>query len=450
MTRPQVVVIGGGFGGLYATRRLARGPVDVTVLDTTGVHTFQPLLYQCATGMLSEGQLTAPLRSLFRRHRNVRTLLARAVDLAIEDQTVTALRPDGTPVHVPYDHLIVAIGVQQTYFGHDDFAPHAPGMKTIEDALTIRRRVLDAFEMAESLPTADARRPWMTFALVGAGPTGVELAGQLRELAAHTLTQQFRSLDPAQARVLLYDGSDAPLASFGPALSRRATRTLEHLGVELHLQTKVTTVDAHGFEITDRNGATSRIQARTVLWTAGVAAPPFAHALAQATGAQQDHSGRLQVQPDLTLPGHPEIHVRRRPRHPRRPARGRRSRHGRRLARRRTSTTRRRRRTCPGTVSVPGPRQRRLHQPRPRHRLRRPTTPVRPTRMASLGPNPHHLPHRLPQPRRRHPHLDDQPRHRQTPRDGHPHPRPRHRTDPLHTPRRPRTCRARADGPAGR
>jgi len=309
MTRPHVVVIGGGFGGLYATRRLARGPVDVTIMDSTGVHTFQPLLYQCATGMLSEGQITAPLRSLFRRHPNVRTLLAQAVDLDSTNQRVQALRPDGTTVHVPYDHLIVAIGVQQSYLGHDDIAPHAPGMKTIDDALTIRRRILDAFEMAESLPTAEQRQPWMTFALVGAGPTGVELAGQLRELATHTLSQQFRSLDPGQARVLLYDGGDAALASFGPALSRRATRTLEHLGVELHLQTKVTTVDARGLEITDRHGATSRIDARTVLWTAGVAAPPFAHALAQATGAEQDHSGRLLVLPDLTLPDHPEIHV---------------------------------------------------------------------------------------------------------------------------------------------
>lgn len=190
MTRPHVVVIGGGFGGLYATRRLARGPVDITIMDSTGVHTFQPLLYQCATGMLSEGQITAPLRSLFRRHPNVRTLLAQAVDLDSTNQRVQALRPDGTTVHVPYDHLIVAVGVQQSYFGHDDIAPHAPGMKTIDDALTIRRRVLDAFEIAESLPTAEQRQPWMTFALVGAGPTGVELAGQLRELAAHTLSQQ--------------------------------------------------------------------------------------------------------------------------------------------------------------------------------------------------------------------------------------------------------------------
>jgi NADH dehydrogenase len=309
MTRPQVVVVGGGFGGLYATRRLARGPVDVTVLDTTGVHTFQPLLYQCATGMLSEGQITAPLRSLFRRHRNVRTLLARAVDLNAQDQTIEALRPDGTTIHVPYDHLIVAIGVEQSYFGHEGFAAHAPGMKTIDDALTIRRRVLDAFEMAESLPTFEERAPWMTFALVGAGPTGVELAGQLRELATHTLTHQFRSLDPAQARVLLYDGGDAPLASFGPVLSRRATDTLQQLGVDLQLHSKVTNIDAHGLDVTDRNGTTSRTQVRTVLWTAGVAAPPFAHALARATGAEQDSSGRIHVQPDLTLPGHPIIHV---------------------------------------------------------------------------------------------------------------------------------------------
>jgi len=306
---PRVVVVGGGFGGLYATRRLARGPVEVTVLDSTGVHLFQPLLYQCATGMLSEGQITAPLRALFKRHRNVTTVLAKAVDVDAGARVVHALRSDGTALQVPYDHLIVAAGVEQSYFGHDEYAPHAPGMKSIDDALTVRRRVLAAFEMAESLPTAEQRRPWLTFALVGAGPTGVELAGQIRELAGHTLREQFRTIDPSEAHVLLYDGAAAPLASFGPELSGRAARTLEGLGVELHLKTKVTGIDATGLDVEHEDGSTTRTETRTVLWTAGVAAAPLASALARTTGAQQERDGRVRVQPDLTLVGHPEIHV---------------------------------------------------------------------------------------------------------------------------------------------
>lgn len=308
--RPAVVVVGGGFAGLYAVRRLASAPVDVVVIDDTGVHLFQPLLYQCATGLLSEGQITAPLRRLFRRHANVETVLARVTGLDPVSRTVSATRPDGTTLTLRYDFAILATGVEQSYFGHDEFAVHAPGMKSIDDALTIRRRVLGAFEMAETLPTAEERRPWLTFALVGAGPTGVELAGQIRELATHTLDREFRTIDPAEATVLLFDGGEEPLASFGSVLAKGAGRTLRELGVELRLGTRVTKVDAEGLEFR-RHGedATQRVDARTVLWTAGVAAPALATAVAKATGAQQDDVGRLVVQPDLTIPGHPTIYV---------------------------------------------------------------------------------------------------------------------------------------------
>ena len=307
--RPRAVVVGGGFAGLYAARRLARGRVQVTLLDRTGVHLFQPLLYQVATGLLSEGQVSAPLRHLFRRQPNVDCLVADVHDIDVEGHVVHARRPDGSDLPVPYDFLIVAAGVQQSYFGHDEYAEHAPGMKSIDDALVIRRRVYQAFEAAEALPTAQQRQPWLTFALVGAGPTGVELAGQIRELATRTLTEEFRTIDPAEARVLLFDGGDRALASFSRGLSDAATATLRRLGVELHTGSRATNIDELGLEVTTQDGTARRIDARTVLWTAGVAAPPLAGALARASGAQQAHDGRLKVQPDLTLPGHPEVFV---------------------------------------------------------------------------------------------------------------------------------------------
>lgn len=305
----HVVIVGGGFAGLFATRRLARGPVRVTVLDRTGVHLFQPLLYQVATGLLSEGQISAPLRHLFRRHRNVDTLVAEVTDVDATRKKVHARTPDGRTLEVGYDVLLVAAGVQQSYFGHDDFAQHAPGLKDLDDALTIRRRVYQAFETAEALPTAEQRRPWLTFALVGGGPTGVELAGQLRELATHTLRDEFRSIDPAEAKVLLLDGGDRVLASFSSGLSGRAARTLRRLGVEIRTGSRVTGVDEGGLDVTDPDGSSRRVEARTVLWTAGVAAPPLADAVARATGAEQGKDGRLRVLPDLSLPGHPDVYV---------------------------------------------------------------------------------------------------------------------------------------------
>ncbi len=307
--RRRVVIVGGGFAGLFAVRGLSNAPVSVTLIDKSPSHLFQPLLYQCATGILSEGKIAFPLRDLLSRHRNVDSVLADVVDFDAGGRTVTALRPIGEPVQFGYDELILATGVQQSYFGHDEFAEFAPGMKTIDDALDIRRRVFTAFEMAESATDESERRRWLTFALVGAGPTGVELAGQIRELATKTLRSEFRSIEPGDARVLLFDGGSAPLASFGPKLSGRAAEILQTLGVEQHMGTLVTHVDRGWLEVRDHDGQQTRYDAYTVLWTAGVEAPPVAEALARATGAQRDKSGRIMVEKDLTIPGHPEISV---------------------------------------------------------------------------------------------------------------------------------------------
>ncbi|MFD9123431.1 NAD(P)/FAD-dependent oxidoreductase [Kitasatospora sp. NPDC059571] len=309
VTPRRVVIIGGGFAGLFAARALRHAPAAVTVIDRRAHHLFQPLLYQCASGILSEGQIAQPLRAVLRRHHNVNCLLAEATDVDPDAKVVHAQRPGGGDLVVPYDDLIVAVGMRQSYFGHEEFAEHAPGMKTLDDALGIRRRVYRAFEMAETAADPEERRQWLTFALVGGGPTGVELAGQIREIAGHTLDRQFRAIDSAQARVLLFEGSDAVLGAFGPRLAGRAARTLHDLGVEIHLGTMVTGVDAAGLTVKDRNGASTRFPARTVLWTAGVEAPPIAAALARATGATRDRAGRVAVEPDLTLPGHPDIRV---------------------------------------------------------------------------------------------------------------------------------------------
>ncbi|HEY3482320.1 MAG TPA: NAD(P)/FAD-dependent oxidoreductase [Streptomyces sp.] len=309
VTPRRVVIIGGGFAGLFAARALRRAPVAVTVVDRRAHHLFQPLLYQCAAGILSEGQIAQPLRAVLRRHHNVACLLAEATDVDAGAQVVHARRPDGEALALPYDDLIVAVGMRQSYFGHDEFAAHAPGMKTLNDALDIRRRLYQAFEMAETATDPEERRQWLTFALVGGGPTGVELAGQIREIAGHTLDRQFRTIEPAKARVLLFEGSDEVLGAFGDRLAGRASETLRSLGVELHLGTRVTGVDADGLTVQDRDGVTTRFAARTVLWTAGVEAPPIAAALATATGATQDRAGRIAVEPDLSLSGHPEIRV---------------------------------------------------------------------------------------------------------------------------------------------
>jgi NADH:ubiquinone reductase (H+-translocating) len=305
----RVVIIGGGFAGLFAARALRRAPVQVTLIDRAAHHLFQPLLYQCATGILSEGKITAPLRELMRKHRNVECILAEVTGIDPEQRQVHARRPGGERMEFAYDYLIVAAGVQQSYFGHDEFARYAPGMKSIEDALVIRRRVYGAFEMAETATDPAERTRWLTFALVGAGPTGVELAGQIRELATKTLRREYRHIAPEDARVLLFDGGDVPLASFGPVLSRRAASALNKLGVEQHMHSIVTQVDGSGLLVRDQDGKVTRYDAGTVLWTAGVAAPGVAAAIAKATGAKCDRAGRIAVGKDLTIPGYPEIYV---------------------------------------------------------------------------------------------------------------------------------------------
>jgi NADH:ubiquinone reductase (H+-translocating) len=307
--RHRVVIVGGGFAGLFAARALKRSPVSVTLIDRNQYHLFQPLLYQCATGILSEGKIAAPLRNVLKKHQNVDCVAADVVDFDPGRRIVIARRVGGERIEFGYDDLILAAGVRQSYFGHDEYAQWAPGMKTIGDALAIRRRVFGAFEMAESATSADERRAWLTFALVGAGPTGVELAGQVRELATKTLRNEYRNIKPEDARVLLFDGGDAPLAAFGPQLAAKAAKGLHKLGVEQHMGTRVTGVGPGWVEVRDRAGQQARYEAGTVLWTAGVEAPPVAEALAKATGAERDRAGRIAVGKDLTIPGHPEISV---------------------------------------------------------------------------------------------------------------------------------------------
>jgi NADH dehydrogenase len=307
--RPQVLILGGGFGGVLATRRLRRSDVDVTLLDRGTGQVFQPLLYQVATGLLSEGQISTPLRAMLRHQHNVRVLLGEAQSVDPSNKRVIASRPDGSSFELAYDYLVVAVGMRQSYFGHDEFSQYAPGMKTIADALAIRRRVLGAFEMAESLPTAEERAPWLTFAVTGAGPTGVELAGQIRELATRTIAREYQTIHPREARVLLFDGADAPLKQFGEKLSAKATRLLTKLGVELQMGVLVTNIDKDGLETKAKDGTVASYAAKTVLWTAGVQAVPFVGELAASLGAEQDRSGRIAVNPDLTVPGHDNIWV---------------------------------------------------------------------------------------------------------------------------------------------
>jgi len=308
-SQPRVVIIGGGFAGLFAARALRRAPVRVTLIDRAAHHLFQPLLYQCSTGILSEGKIAAPLRDLLRKQRNAEFVLAEVTGIDAGRRVVLATRPFGEQMEFGYDYLIFAAGVAQSYFGHDEYAVYAPGMKTIEDALVIRRRLFGAFEMAETATDPAERTRWLTFALVGAGPTGVELAGQIREVATKTLRSEYRHIKPEDARVLLFDGGDAPLAPFGPKLSAKASATLDKLGVEQHMHSIVTGIDGTGLSVRAADGAEARYEAGTVLWTAGVAAPPVAAAIATATGAAQDRAGRIEVGPDLSIPGHPEIMV---------------------------------------------------------------------------------------------------------------------------------------------
>jgi NADH dehydrogenase len=304
--RHRVVIVGGGFGGLPATRLLSGEDVDVTLIDRRNHHLFQPLLYQTATGLLSPGQIAPALRHIVRKSKNVRVQLAEVTDFDLEGKVVHANAFGHQPVEYPYDSLIVAAGVKQSYFGNDQFALHAPGMKTLDDALELRRRILGAFEVAEMITDPTEKEHWLTIVVVGAGPTGVELAGQIRELATRSLRREFRTFDASSVRVVLVDGGTEPLATFGDKLSIKTAKTLEYLGVDMQMESRVVGVDASGVDVQGKE-ATSRIEARTTIWAAGVQASPLAGLLAEACGAEVDRAGRISVLPDLTLPGHPEV-----------------------------------------------------------------------------------------------------------------------------------------------
>ncbi len=302
--RPQVLIIGCGFGGLEAARALRSADVDITVVDKTNHHLFQPLLYQVATAGLSAPSIAAPIRHLFRRQPNVTTLLGEVVAIAPQTQTVTL--KDGALLR--WDHLIVAAGATHSYFGRDDWAPHAPGLKTLDDAFEIRRRVLMAFEAAEREDDPARRLALMQFVVVGAGPTGVELAGTFAEIARHTLPGEFRRIDPRQARVLLVEGGPRVLQAMPEALSERAREQLTALGVDVRLGARVTGIDAEGLDISTAAGP-ERLHSRCIVWAAGVAASPLGRALAEATGCTLDRAGRVVVEPDLSLKGQPHIQV---------------------------------------------------------------------------------------------------------------------------------------------
>jgi NADH dehydrogenase len=293
--KPHVLILGGGFGGLWAARGLARASVRVTLVDRSNHHLFQPLLYQVATAGLSAPDIAAPLRHLLRQQKNAEVRLdeVRSIDL-VGRRVVLA---GGV---LDYDFLIVAAGATHTYFGHDDWTAHAPGLKTLDDAFVMRRKVLEAFEIAEREPDADARAAWLNFVVIGGGPTGVELAGTLAEIARHTLVDEFRHIDPHHAQICLLEAGPRILPSMPETLSQSARRQLERLGVDVRVGETVTGIDADGVDIGSR-----RIATHTVLWAAGVAASPLGRQLS----AQCDRAGRVPVEPDLSLPGHPEVFV---------------------------------------------------------------------------------------------------------------------------------------------
>ena len=300
----RVVIVGGGFGGLYAAKALGKTKqVDVTLVDKRNFHLFQPLLYQVATGKLSPGDISSPLRAILSRYRRVKVLMDTVIDVDPQQQQVTL-----NHTTLPYDTLIVATGVSHHYFGHDQWAEAAPGLKTVEDALEMRKRIFGAFEAAEKESDPERRRAWLTFVVVGGGPTGVELAGALAELASHTLRDEFHHIDTTETRILLIEGLDRVLPPYPTQLSAKAAEALKDLGVTVRTRSLVTDIDDD--VVTVRQGdRTEQIRAKTILWAAGVRASAMGKVLAARAGAQLDRSGRVMVNPDLSLPGQPNIFV---------------------------------------------------------------------------------------------------------------------------------------------
>jgi NADH dehydrogenase len=305
----HVVVIGGGFGGIQAVQKLRRAPVQVTLVDRRNFHLFQPLNYQVATGGLTTAEVAYPLRAVFRRSPNVRVLLAEADGFDLDARQVRLRSAvDGSEVApLSYDSLIVAAGSHYSYFGHDEWQEFAPDVKSLESALLVRQRILRAFEAAELESDPERRIPWLTFVVVGAGPTGVEMAGQIGEIARDTLPRDFGEIDPRQARILLAEAGDRILPAFPPSLSRSAARSLQALGVTPLVERPVVGIDDESVTFGGSDGATERVQARTVVWAAGVTASRLAGQLAEQTGAELDRAGRITVEPALTLPGRPEV-----------------------------------------------------------------------------------------------------------------------------------------------
>ena len=302
--RHRVVIVGGGFAGLYATRQLKHADADVTLIDRRNFHLFQPLLYQVATGALSPGEVASPLRNILKRQKNTRVLLGEVVDLDMAAREV--ILDDGW--RVGWDTLVVATGATHNYFGHPEWSVPAPGLKSIEDATEIRSRILLAFERAEKNPGAADRQATLTFVVVGGGPTGVELAGALGEISRDTLRDDFRNINPAEASILLVEGTDRLLPAYPPDLSAAAERSLIRLGVRTRTSAKVTGVDPEGVTV-ETTAGTERIAAHTILWAAGVQASPLGAMLAKQAGAKIDRAGRVEVGPDLSVPGHPDILV---------------------------------------------------------------------------------------------------------------------------------------------
>jgi NADH dehydrogenase len=304
--RHQVVVVGGGFGGLNVTRALAGADVDVTLVDRTNHHLFQPLLYQVATGILPDGLIAPALRGVLKDQANARALLAEATGVDLAERVVCAVGPDGAPLRLAYDTLVVATGATHAYFGHDEWANFAPGMKTLEDARHLRSQILSAFEMAELATTPDDRAAYLTFVVIGAGPTGVELVGQVAELAHDVLPRDYRLIDTHEAIILLVEAAPTVLGPFHSDLQRYTRDTLEKMGVQVLCNTAAVGMDDESITVRGPQGE-DRIPARTKIWAAGVRASPLAKILAEATGSDLDRAGRVSVLPDCSLRGHPEV-----------------------------------------------------------------------------------------------------------------------------------------------